>query len=331
MSDVNSQASAVLQLGELRNLLESSRLHFGALQEGHVKVKYRALDPIWRNNTADSGGMIPLREHVKRMCTVANYLSHLGTANELQTIAESLHLAASLDDLFADTDLDGSSLYCRPAADFEEANSEVAAKYIASVIVFNFVWIAYEAAVEVASTRAENKKRLGKGARGRDILLRIMGDKCFPYLRESVIEAINLSASSAIEHNNDEMLRLFSVRATAAIAAEHLRCFRNAVTHGTVKPDPEDWGDESRYCADEDPALRQFHVNIRITLILIQLIIRNQLDPNDEIAVWQFSPELYEFHLHDEPDALLLTQLHCELPEQDMQELPLGSSNSVSD
>ena len=324
MSNVHSQASLVLLPGEELNLLELGRLNYGALQDGRVVVKYRALDPIWRNKTTESDGMIPLREHVKRLCTVAHYDLPRSAPIKLQTIAENLHVAASLDDLFTDTDLAGSSIYCGRAAEFEEANSEVTAKYLGGIIVFNLVWIAYEAAVELASTPAENKMYAGKGARGRAVFLRIMGDKCFPYLRQLVIAALNLCDSNAISHNTDKMRELFAARATAAIGAEHLRCFRNSMTHGAIgKPVPEDWGDDTGYLVDEDPALRQFHINIRMTSILIQVILRHQLDPNDELAVWQFSPYLDGIDLEEEPDALLLTQLHCELRGKDMPDLPI--------
>ena len=42
------------------------------------------------------------------------------------------------------------------------------------VVTFNLVWTAYEAAIEVACTASERKQYFGKGARGREVLLRIM-------------------------------------------------------------------------------------------------------------------------------------------------------------
>ena len=71
---------------------------------------------------------------------------------------------------------------------------------------------------------------------------------------------------------------------------------------------PDDWGECSDYNADDDPAIRQFHANIRLVLLLIQISLRSQCNQNDESEGWHTSPK---------PNFLVLSQLHCDVPERE--------------
>lgn len=259
-------------------------------------ARYSALDPIWQGRISQPDGMIPLRDHMMRLCGVAEQLSHSRHA-DCQAVAENLHLAASLRDISVDTDVYGDSFMCGAAADFDEAHSEVAAKYLAGVIVFNHAWSAYEWTIQIASSAPGIKH--GKGARGRDLAFRILGDRHFPYLRAAVFDALDRSPLV----NTTEMRRMLAAGALAGVAAEHLREFRNAVAHGALeKPFPGDWGAKSEYVANDDPAIRQFHANARLTLLLIQILLRSVCTERDELTAWFSEPE---------PATLVLTQLHC--------------------
>jgi hypothetical protein len=297
--------SPQLPLDELIKLAALARLDFGALQEGHVEVRYRALDPIWLAQPQETCGMVPLREHVLRLCEIAEELSCRGHSNDWSAVSESLHLAASLEDLSANTDVQNTSFMCGSAAEFDDANSEVAAKFVAGAIVFNLVWAAYEWTVEIASEPFGMKQP--KGARGRDLLVQLLGDKHFPYLRGVVLEALDLSSGKCVDFSTHEMRRLIAAGSMAGIGAEHLRKFRNALAHGALrKPTPQDWGPNSEYVADNDPAIRNFHANTRLTLLLIQILMRSALNEFDQLKVWL---------PNSQPAKLVLTQLHCELPE----------------
>ncbi|MGO3933693.1 hypothetical protein NP284_35925 [Rhodopseudomonas pseudopalustris] len=263
--------------------------------------------------------MIPLRDHLMRLCGVAEELTMRGGSEDWRAVSESLHLAAALKDLSADTDVNGDSLMCGTAADFDAAHSEVAAKYLAGVVVFNLVWGAYEWAVEIASRPLALKQP--RGARGRDLICHVFGDKHFPHLRGAVLDALDLSSKRVLDLGSREMRRMLVAGSLAGIGAEYLRGFRNALAHGTLeKPMPEDWGEGSDYKADDDPALRQFQVNTRLTLLLMQILMRFASAGSEELTA-----------SFDEPQsaALVLTQLHCPFETSEGAALPLGDAPLV--
>src|SRR5215218_9104613 len=67
----------------------------------------------------------------------------------------ALQMAASLEDVFADpsyVDDSEAAFWCRPAWDSDEEDREAASKYAAALIIFNFAWTAYEAAIETSAS-----------------------------------------------------------------------------------------------------------------------------------------------------------------------------------
>lgn len=317
----HSRTSSPLLPGQEFKLMTLAPLDSEALAKGIVKVRYCAFDPIWRDTRSAPEDMITLREHVTRLWSVAHELADQSSSKEWGTITENLRLAASLNDLSANTDIDGHAQWCGLAAEYETMNSEVASKYVASVITFNFVWAAYEAAVEVACSATERQRHFGRGARGREVLLRIMGGRHFPHLRHSAFSAFELNNTPTIDFASSEMRRLMAENSIAGVAAEFLRCFRNAVAHGAIAPPmPRDWGERSSYTPDDDPAISQFHHIIRTTLLLTQILIRSTLNSNDELSGWLSGMQ---------SGTLLLTQLHCELPETVGCELPFVDTHLI--
>jgi hypothetical protein len=311
--DLRPQCLSTLSTSEQVKLPALSHLNLSALQEGRVEVRYRALDPLWDSKSEISNGLIPLHEHITRLYRVADELSRR-KSSDWRGVGENLHLAASLSDLSANTDIHGDTMMCRDAAEFERANSELAEKYLAGVIVFSLTWTAYESAVEIASEPFRMKQP--KGARGRDLLLQLLGDKHFPYLRNVVLKAFALKHHHRNSIDTPEMRKLIRIGATAAMAAEYLRDFRNALAHGALtKPLPTDWGENSGYCPNQDPAIVRFNINIRLVLLLIQVLARSALRADDELEGWLPCSQ---------PGLLLLTQLHCALPERRDLELPLN-------
>ena len=190
------------------------------LPQGFVKDRYHALDPIWGIKFSCIGGHDPLRKHIKRLVSVTDELLESVGSDSLDSVRVNLRLAASLEDLWVDTDIDDTAAWCRPASDFEEANSEVTAKHIAGVIVFQLVWIAYEAAGEIASTPSESTTYKGKGALVREVIFRIMRNGRFPHLRQAVFRALELGAADMEYFMTKEMRPLIAAGSIAAIGAE---------------------------------------------------------------------------------------------------------------
>ena len=59
-------------------------------------------------------------------------------------------MAASLDDVFVDPaylDDSEAGFWCSSAWESDEDDREAGSKYVAALIMFNFVWNAYEAAI----------------------------------------------------------------------------------------------------------------------------------------------------------------------------------------
>ncbi len=106
----------------------------------------------------------------------------------------------------------------------------------------------------------------------------------------------------------------------------HLRQFRNAVTHGDLpKPEPEDWGERSEYRVDDDPAIRQFAPNIRLTLVLIQILALSEVGDGEELSGWRSEIE---------PAVALFEQLHHGVRLEELMEqmdLDLPGAHRIAD
>ena len=178
----SSQSS--LQWQHLLQLPGAGRLDIKALNRNEVRVLYSATDPTW-SDVEDDGKLIELREHVRRLCFAVGEMSAPPYGDTVWAgVAENLALAYSLTDLFAETDMDGASLMCRPVAEYESVNSELTEKYLASTIVFTFVWTAYECAVDAIMPGTS-----GKGAKGRDLIVKVAEGR-MPYMRKSLMKAL---------------------------------------------------------------------------------------------------------------------------------------------
>jgi hypothetical protein len=230
-----------------------------------VRLCYRATDPVW-TEVQGAGDLVDLREHVRRLCLAAREIAEFPQSDGWDDVAHHLRQAYALTDLFADTDIDGASMWCGPVADYEAVNGELAAKHLAATIVFTFVWTAWECLIESMSSGA-----VGKGAKGRD-LVASLAKGGMPFLRSVIFSALALDHAD-VNFGHRDMRRMLELASLPGIAAEYLRQFRNRVIHGDVQqPEPGDWGDGSAFQVDQDPHLRRFHTNTRLTLLLIQVL-----------------------------------------------------------
>lgn len=266
-------------------------------RKGQLRRRYAATDPatfaffcVCGKPECPSSRMLPFRDHIAALHELFSRFS--GEVAELdaydwQSVAFGLRMAASIDDVDADTGYVENPMVfalCEATVDYEAAQSEMASKYVAAMAIFNFLWAAYEAAVSV--TLPEKLKGLLKdgrlGERGR----RLFEDA--PELAErfnGLGLAINLADLYCIKGG------LFDERITKArqrfpkrdfvFAAELCREFRNFVFHGEDEvPSHPDWGDVNESVS----RLRRFYAIGRLLLILIQALAWLSLpsDPQEE-------------------------------------------------
>ncbi|MEA3017995.1 MAG: hypothetical protein QOI38_2717 [Sphingomonadales bacterium] len=284
--------------GDFFGLAGASRLDWRAFDDGKIRMRYSATDPVWADVEPDPF-LVDLREHVRRLCVAAHEMATHPLGDRWDEVAHNLRLAYSLVDVFAETDVDGASMWCSPVADYESANGELTEKHLAATIVFTFVWTAYECAVEALA--APLSRRAGRGAKGRDLVAAVSMPH-LPFLRIVLLNAAEFDRDST-DFSHPDMRRMLQRGSIPGIAGEHLRQFRNRLIHGDLpKPEPEDWGDRSEYVVDEDPHLRRFHANIRLVLLLLQTLAIDAVDEDQELEAWLEGPCCAR---------LALQQLHC--------------------
>lgn len=191
----------------LRLLPGASRIDFGS--QGAPRLKYTAIDPATEIFTCHCTkpdcqvrALSPFREHIARLfraivaCDMhGSFVQAEGSQRSWLAVTYSLQMAAGLTDAFADTsyvDDSDSVVWCGSAADAEVLHCEIAAKYMAGLVGFNFLWSAYEGAITVAgdgkysrdTTAVRGRKLLVDAAdlcgkfEGADKLLRIAEYSC---------------------------------------------------------------------------------------------------------------------------------------------------------
>ncbi len=277
------RTSPMFGVTEFAELPFAQQLDWRAAHEGRLAVRFSALDPVWNADASAPPVVRPLREHMRQVCYAAGELDN-ATPMDWHPVFEQLRLAFSLNELSADTDIHQFTFMCRSAGEYEGAASEVAAKHLAGIIVFNLVWTAYEAAVETAG--GKSLRHRPKGAFGRDLLCERFADRQIPILRQALLDAIEHHPHAVGSLPGVEVRAALRSGNWAALAAEHLRRFRNDAVHGKIRmPEPEDWGEGSAYKVDDDPRIKRFASHIRLTLILIQAMMMISL-PRPEEDFW---------------------------------------------
>lgn len=143
---------------------------------------YRATDPMGRYvrcncGTADcwTAGLLPLRDHI---AGVYQAILALGWAERFPGldrqdeawpgVTYALQMAGGLRDLTCDPSNvtgDEAAFWCESAADRQDEDTELASKYAAALVTFNFAWSAYEAAIEISSGGGPIRDKLPVHAR----------------------------------------------------------------------------------------------------------------------------------------------------------------------
>lgn len=272
----------------LRLLPGADRLQLDG--DNPVRLKYTALDPAieiftcrCRAPDCQVRALRSFREHIARLyraihlCDVhALFDPAPSTAEGWAAVTYPLQMAASLTDAFADTsyvDDSDTALWCEAVANAEELHSEIAAKYIAGLVSFNFLWSAYEASISVAGRG--KYPRDSTTVRARKLLLE------FADLSSSVPTADKLLRiaeyccrrwPSGIQQY-EQLKTEYSLSGLGA-ACELCRLFRNHIAHGDdqVPSAQGDWNFPRKGGGDANFAVYRFYTVGRLLLLLVQVL-----------------------------------------------------------
>lgn len=218
------------------------------------------------------GYLVGFRDHVLRLHQVLVQAQFqdglLGTgARGWNAVTYQLQMAASISDVVADTSVvnpTASYMLCEPAADYEDRHSRLASSYAAGLIVFNFLWAAYEAAIKAGADEDFHPKQ-HTAFRGRELMricevdARQLG--CLPAIvRHAAHKALHVGDLRDAE----KKLAAFET-GSAAYGAELVRLFRNHLAHGDDAPPTPD--QHHSFCRTV-----RFYSLSRVLLLMIQLI-----------------------------------------------------------
>lgn len=251
---------------------------------GGRRRRYTAIDPMGLTFHCTCGKQtcirkrhFDFRDHITELYRAIGraYDTPGGLSFEWSSVSFALKLGASIRDVDAYTGyVEDPTMFalCELSGDSEDADSEMASKYVAAASIFNFLWQAYESAVrltEPSELRGLLKEgRLGE--RGRRLFeAHPQLDRAFFGLDDSLAVAVRMcSMGKGFDDRLDKVEKRFPTR-NLAMAAELAREFRNFIAHGEDEvPGHPDW------CANEASAsharLRRFYAIGRLLLLLIQ-------------------------------------------------------------
>jgi hypothetical protein len=266
----------------LRLLSQFGRI--GRSEDGKPIIKYRAIDPADRYVRCTCGKsdcwteqLVPLREHMVLLFRTIVSCESEGQFGKNKQIDDAwpgviyaLQMAAGLDDVFADpsrVDDSEAGLWCDTAWDRDEEDREAASKYMAALIIFNFVWNAYEAAIEISAGTLFPRDKVP-----------VRGRRLFQAEPESAANLIffNISygvAKSILLRLNTLTLGIKNIKdkyhlSGASAAAELVRVFRNYIAHGA----------DNMPVDESHAACARFYSVTRLLLCLIQLLVFRRLE-----------------------------------------------------
>lgn len=196
-----------------------------------------------------------------------------GASRNWLAVTYFLQMAGSLENAIADTafaDVE-AGLWCTPAAEYDDLHSEIASKYIAGLSVFNFLWAAYEAAVEVAGQNAFSSDTTA--IRGRKLIgaqdAFTSGMLGAGKLISVALHCCNNWPSGIVKFQ--ELKRQYSLTGLAA-GAELSRLFRNHIAHGddTIPTPDHAWRTHAGKRGLAQHSVYRFYAVGRLLLLFIQ-------------------------------------------------------------
>ena len=275
------------------------------------QTTYRSTDPANRYVRCGCGrtdcwtyDLLPLRAHVAALFRA---LVALGVEERFTGFSRhddpwpgviyALQLAGGIDDVASDPTFvndDESSFYCEPVADREDEERELASKYTAAFIMFNFAWSAYEAAIEISATGEFPKDKLP--VRARKILAIEANDasKITELDASYKLARIICGRVTTLESELGLIETKYRLAGPPA-AAELVRIFRNYIVHGgDILP------------VDSVMPCYRLYAVTRVVLLLIQyLVLRRVTRPAEGVLL---SANLEE--LGSEPAESVMRNLH---------------------
>jgi hypothetical protein len=268
------------------------RVHgFGRLKheaDGKVSLRFTAIDPATKFLTCSCGKsdcqiqlLRGLREHISSLfratasCGYEEVFADFDRAEDpWPGVIYALQMAASIEDVFADpsyVDDSEAAFWCEPVWENDERDREAASKYAAALIIFNFVWAAYEAAIETSAGSLYPKDKVP--VRGRKILQSeqaiVDSMPSFAYIyrlaRFCCLKAPLLQKDISKSENDYGLVG-------AASAAELGRVFRNYLVHGNDSFHPHYVNTWTFY---------RFYAVSKMLLVLIQILVLRRIDNID--------------------------------------------------
>jgi hypothetical protein len=275
------------------------------------QTTYRATDPAGRYVTCGCGrddcwtyDLLPLRAH---MAALFRSLVALGAEERFADFSRhddpwpgviyALQMAGGLEDLSTDpayANDDEGSLWCGSVADREHEDRELASKYTASLVMFNFAWTAYEAAIEISAAGEFVKDKLP--VRARKILQAEASEAAKIAGLDPSYKVARLLCGRVPSMKSELGLIETKYRlAPPPAAAELVRIFRNHIVHGR----------DGLPVESVAPCYR-FYAITRVLLLLTQyLVLRRISAPAEDVFLSANREELGR-----EPASLVLRQLH---------------------
>jgi hypothetical protein len=206
-----------------------------------------------------------------------------GNDGDWRGVCYALQMAASVQEVTADTtkvDTTGSWSFCRASAEFDASHSAVASRYMKRLVVFNFLWAAYENARAISAfgttltSRSPTKTRdLSRLTNGLSDNLALFSDE----LREAGYACHRgggLDKDLIKIHRNAD-------NSIAERSADLVRHFRHHIFHGDdtipLPDDPECGPGLTRTSA----VLKRFSSVSRLILMLIQLMAMTSLTDHE--------------------------------------------------
>ncbi|MCC5968805.1 MAG: hypothetical protein JJU15_02550 [Pararhodobacter sp.] len=258
--------------------------------DGKPKLRYTAIDPmdryvrcVCRNPDCWTNDLRPVREHMQAIIQAILSCGYRGLIdggrNPWSGTVYALHMAVSIEDVFVDPsyiDESESALYCRPAWEYDEEQREQSSKYVAALSIFNFTWMAYEAAIENALGPKYSNDKVPVQAR-----------KFFKNADEQFWNAVlafkgsyrvakQISSRIPDLQGDIELIETKYGLTGAAAAAELVRIFRNHIFHG--KDSTPLWGGLAN--------VSHFYATTRLLLMLIQnLLLLKARDTESDIPL----------------------------------------------
>ncbi len=224
--------------------------------------------------------LVSLDEHLSELTRVTAEIDHFV---EWESVYEWLNIASSIDSLSINTTKNNSSFgWCRDADEYDLARSDLLEIAVKKLSIFNFIWGALEASIEVIKPpKHPIREKRGK-----------ISDTCYLLKNKFSIHSQLVGLSEETKAFKDfasqcfgfarveSRLRKYTDYGSSGIGLYAVYELRNLFAHGSLSfPQPE--GENK----PQSPFLELVDHASRIVLMNIQMLLLNHLD-YDFYEIW---------------------------------------------